>query len=99
MSEPFRNLSAEMHPQRSPASVEEHLKVTTSLRGLYDAEGIFLTGHGKIESIIRRYLQKHAVISAALVSLACRMQKSRAKSETSCIAIRLQNFLADGLQQ
>jgi len=64
-------ISAQMNSQRTPASLGQHLKISSGLRRLYDAERILLLRDREIGGIIAGNLQKHACVWTALISLTC----------------------------
>ena len=71
-----------MNAKCTAAAVEEYLEISAGLCGLDHAECVSLSRNLNVRIVVRRDLQKDAVIAAALICLAGRMQKSWAKSET-----------------
>src|SRR5690349_19477675 len=72
-----------MYTECAAAALGEDVEIATSLRGLYDAERVFLAGHGEVGSVIVSDLKKDAAVRATFVSLTGGMQKSRAEAEAS----------------
>ncbi len=70
-------ITLEMHPQRAPAALGQHVEIATRLRRLDHAEAGFLAGHGQIPGLIGCDLQEDAAIGAALIGLSGGMQETR----------------------
>ena len=49
---------AEMHAQRAAAAFGQHREIAASLRGLHDAERVFLFGHREIDGVVAGDLQE-----------------------------------------
>src|SRR6267154_717688 len=94
-----------MDAQSAAASLGEDVEITARLRGFYDAEGIFLAGHGKVGGVIVSDLEKDAGVRAAFVGLSCGMQESRTEAEaggdflfvTNDVTEFLKNFFVFGV--
>jgi hypothetical protein len=65
-----RDIGSKMNAQRAPSPLSQYGEVASGLRCLDHAEGIFLTRHRQIFSIICRNLQENAGVRAALIGLA-----------------------------
>src|ERR1700681_2294452 len=68
-------IALQMHAQRAPAALGQHVEIAAGLRRLDHAERGLLAGHREIFRIIGGDLQEHAAVGAALVGLAGGMQE------------------------
>ena len=86
-----------MDAQRAPAAFEQNREVPARLGVLHDAKGGAMPRDGQVVPIVRSNLKKHAVVRAAFVSLARRMQKTwpefKAGRNTAPIAYRQPQLL------
>ena len=73
-----------MNAQRATAALEQDIEVAACLGILHHSETRAMARNGQIVAIVGRDLKKDAAVRPALVSLAGRMQKSRAEFEASC---------------
>src|SRR5690349_19926164 len=72
-----------MNAKCAAATFGEDVEVTTGLRGFYNAEGVLLSRHVEIGSIVTSDLEEDAAVGTAFVGLTGGMQKARAEAETS----------------
>src|ERR1700731_1876663 len=72
-------IALEMHAQRAPAALGQHVEIAARLRRLDDAERGLLAGHREIPGVVRCDLQEYAAVGAALVGLSGGMQETRAE--------------------
>src|SRR5215469_12691261 len=79
-----RDLARKMDSQRAPATFEENVKVAAGLRIFHNAETGAVSGNGDVLAVVGGDLEKHTAVRTALVSLAGRVQKSRAEFEAGC---------------
>src|SRR5580693_4644808 len=94
-----------MHPQRPPPAISQHLEVSTSLCRLDYSEGVFLLWNRQVQSIVASHLQEYSRIRPTLISLSGRMQKTRPKAEagshmflvTHSVPYALQGLLVFGI--
>jgi hypothetical protein len=73
-----------MHAKRAAAALGQHIEVATRLRRLHDTKCRSVSRNRQIVRILARDLQKHASVWSALVGLAGRMEKARAKADAGC---------------
>src|ERR1700751_3504733 len=88
-----------MDPHRTAISFCENLKITASLRGLYDPKCVFLFGHRDVNCVITGNLEKDAAVGSALVGLAGGMLKTRPKFRAGGDALFVANRMTDRLQR
>src|ERR1700676_710630 len=69
-------IALQMHPQRPPAALGQHVEIAAGLPRLDDAEARLLAGHGKIYRVIGGNLQEYAAVRAALVGLSGECRES-----------------------
>src|ERR1700676_4043681 len=72
---PDRDVRAEMDAQHTPVAFGQDIEIAARLRGLDDAEGVFLARHLEIGGGVAGDLQEHAGIGAAFVGLSGRMKE------------------------
>src|SRR5260370_31896032 len=73
-----------MNPQRATAALEQNIEVAACLGILHHSETSGMARNRQIVAIVGCDLKKDAAVRPTLVSLAGRMQKSRAEFETGC---------------
>src|SRR5690349_20865304 len=61
------NVGTKMHAQCAAASRQQHLEVAAGLRRLHRAEGVFLSWHTQIVSVVAGNLEKDPGVRPALV--------------------------------
>src|SRR5277367_1382715 len=88
-----------MDAQCAPPALGQDLEIAARLRRLDYAKSVFLTGHRKIRLVVASNLQNHAAVRAALIRLAGRMQKARAKAETGRCFGAVADYAAPALQR
>ena len=72
-----------MNPQRATAALEQNIEVAAR-PALHHSETSAMARNRQIVAIVGCDLKKDAAVRPTLVSLAGRMQKSRAEFETGC---------------
>src|SRR5437016_122500 len=87
-----------MDTQGPPLALRQHLKISTRLCSLDNAECVFLSRHRQVSSVIAGDLQEHSAIWSAFVSLSSGVQKTRAKAEACCYAPAVAHCMAHLLQ-
>src|SRR5205814_2201915 len=90
-----RDVGAQMDAERAAASLGEDRKIPARLRGLDDAERVFLPGHGHILRVITGNLQEDAAVGATLVPLAGGVQEPRAEAEARRDALAVADPVTD----
>jgi hypothetical protein len=93
------DVRAEMDAQRTPVAFRQDVEIAARLRGLDDAEGIFLARHLEIGGVVASDLQEHPGVGAAFVGLAGRMEESRSKAEAGGDTLAIADQDADILQR
>src|SRR5215469_7211470 len=89
---------AQMHAQSASRSFGKDREIPARLRSFDDAERIFLFGNGQVIGVVARNLKEHAAVGTAFVSLSCRMQEPRTKSENSRNLLRVPDSVTNDLQ-
>ena len=89
---------AEMYTECATAALGEDIEIAACLRGLYDAERVFLARYSKVGSVIVSDLEKDAAVRATFVSLTGGMQKSRAEAEASGKLLFVANDVTEFLE-
>ena len=84
-----------MDPERSAASLGEHLEVASGLGRLHDAECVILPRDWEISGIVTRNLQENARFRSTLVGLARGMQEPRAEADAGRYFGRIADRLSD----
>jgi hypothetical protein len=97
--EPGCYMPAEMDAQHPPVALRQDIEIAARLRRFDDAEGVFLVRHLDIGAVVAGYLQVHAGIGPALVSLSGRMKESRSKAEAGGDALAIADQDADILER
>ena len=92
------DVRAEVDAQGATAALGEHREVAAGLRRLDDAEGVALPRHGQIAGVVGRDLQEHALVRAALVGLAGRVQEARPEADAGGDVGAIPDAVADPLQ-
>src|SRR5260370_25433124 len=70
-----------MDAQGTAATFGKHSKIAAGWRRLHHTEGVLLSGHRQILSIVASNLQEDAAIGAALVALSGGLHEARAEAE------------------
>src|SRR6202521_5635814 len=93
------HIAAEVHAQRPTLAVGQNLEVAPSLCCLHYSESVLLSGNRQVLSIVACYLQEHAAVGAAFISLSGGVQKTRPETEARRHMFAIADGHAQALQQ
>ena len=79
--QPGIDIARQVHTQKTPAALGEHVEIAARLRRLDDAEAVGLTRHRHILGGFVGDLQEHAAVRPAFVGLPGRMQEARTEAD------------------
>src|SRR5580704_16215406 len=74
-------ITGDVHPERPPAALGEHVEIAARLRRLDDPEGVPGAGDRQVVGVGAGDLSEHAAVRPALVGLPGRVQEARPEAE------------------
>ncbi len=86
-----------MHTERASSALGEHVEIAARLRRLDHAERVFGTRHREVRAVVRRHLEEHAAVRAALVGLTGRVQETGSELGRGRDVLRIADRLAHPL--
>ncbi len=92
------NVVSQVHPDCTALPFAENQKVAARLRCDHRSDTVFVAWNGQIFSCIAGQLQKNALVWAALVGLASRVQIPRTEPNAGCDVLGISNFRTHVLQ-